>query len=182
MVEESLRDQARRLDVADRLHLIDPVPHYEVTGVVAGATVSLILIQNICLSYYFCFPNKLLESLLGGLPVMVSRLVELERVVGETGAGLVVDETDPKAIADGIRSIVDNREDYVPDSETIDFIRCKYGWDVQKQGLLELYDELAPGASKAFEFAEAAVDRKDPAQAVDALTVYSKRKALKPLS
>jgi len=143
-VAEALRALAADLGVADRVHFVDSVPHYEVPGFVASADVSLILVQNICLSYYMCFPNKLLESLLAKLPVVAGRLIELERVVGETGAGVIVDETDPAAIAQGIREVVDNRGHYSPDREMLDFIRQKYGWDTQRRRLATLYESLRP--------------------------------------
>lgn len=143
-IAEALRVLAADLDVTDRIHFVDPVPHYEVLGFVASADVSLILVQNICLSYYMCFPNKLLESLLAGLPVVAGRLIELERVVGETGAGVIIDETDPVAIAQGIREVVANRDRYSPDSEVLDFIRRKYGWDTQRSRLVALYESLRP--------------------------------------
>lgn len=146
-VGEALRVLAADLGVADRLHFVEPVPHYEVVGFVASADVSLILVQNICLSYYMCFPNKLLESLLARLPVVAGRLVELERVVGETGAGVVVDETDPAAIAQGIREVVANRDRYRPDEKTLDFVRRKYGWDAQQGHLATLYESLRPEVS-----------------------------------
>lgn len=149
-VAEALRGLAADLGVTDRVHFVDPVPHYEVLGFVASADVSLILVQNICLSYYMCFPNKLLESLFAKLPVVAGRLIELERVVGETGAGVIIDETDPAAIAQGIRDVVANRDRYEPDRETLDFIREKYGWETQRGRLASLYERFRPeGASVA---------------------------------
>ncbi|GAB4352667.1 MAG: hypothetical protein Kow00114_01390 [Kiloniellaceae bacterium] len=148
-VGEALRVLAADLGVAERLHFVEPVPHYQVVGFVASADVSLILVQNICLSYYMCFPNKLLESLLARLPVVAGRLVELERVVGETGAGVIVDENDPAAIAQGIREVVANRDRYRPDQKTLDFIRRKYGWDTQRDRLAALYESLRPAGEAA---------------------------------
>ncbi|MCG8448561.1 MAG: glycosyltransferase family 4 protein, partial [Pirellulales bacterium] len=136
--EESILREARQLGVEDRLHLVDPVPHDEVTSFVRSSDVSLITIQDVCLSYRFCFPNKLLESLLTGLPIVVSRLVELERIVEMTGAGVVVDETDPVDIARGIRQILGDRDKYVPSREVVKKLKNTYSLEVQMDRLAQL--------------------------------------------
>jgi len=141
-VAEALVREAANLGVSDRFHLVDPVPHEGVTGFIRSADVSLILIQDTCLSYRFCFPNKLLESLLAGVPVLTAKLVELERIVEKTSAGLAVNQTDPAAIAAGAMTIAGNRASYAPGPETIDFIRRTYAWEQQKTTLFKLYEGL----------------------------------------
>ncbi|MEZ5934508.1 MAG: glycosyltransferase [Alphaproteobacteria bacterium] len=142
--ERQLGDLAEALRVRDRLHLVDPVPPGRLRRYIASADVSLVLIQNICLSYRYCFPNKLLLSLFAGLPVVAARLVELERMIERTGAGLVVDETDPKAIADAIAAILAAPDRYRPDSDVIRSLEESHGWAAQKTRLLACYDKLAP--------------------------------------
>ena len=141
-VEKTILADAERLGIRDRLHLIDPVPHDEVTSFVRTGDISLIAIQDVCLSYRFCFPNKLLESLLSSLPVVVSGLVELERMIDRTHAGVVVDETDPADIARGIMEVIDNRERYRMSPEAIAKLKDEYGWPAQTAKLLSLYESL----------------------------------------
>jgi glycosyltransferase involved in cell wall biosynthesis len=135
---------ASRLGIADRVHLVDPVPSREVPEFVAGADCSVIAIQNVCLSYYFCFPNKLLESVTSGLPVAVARLVELERFIARFPVGVTMDEKDPADIARAIGEVIAQPQRYRPDAATIAQIRAEYGWAVQQRRLLELYERLQP--------------------------------------
>jgi len=142
--EELIVGEAEELGVRSRLHLVDPVPHDQVTSFVRSADVSLVTIQDVCLSYRFCFPNKLLESLLTSLPIVVARLVELEQIVEMTGAGVVVDETDPVDIARGINQIIADRKAYVPTPDVIRNLKATYSLEVQMGKLMNLYDRLAP--------------------------------------
>ncbi len=141
-VEAEVLRIADELGVRDRFHLIDPVPHDEVTSFVRTADVSLVTVQNVCLSYKYCFPNKLLESLLSGVPVVVARLDELERMVALTGGGVVVDETDPVAIAAGIDEIVRNRARYVLSADVTEFLRQTYSWEFQIEKLKAFYERM----------------------------------------
>ena len=140
--EQEMVALAETLGVRDRLHLVDPVPPERLGQYIASADVSLVLLQNTCLSHLFCFPNKLLLSLLAGLPIVVSRLVELERIVSMTGAGLVADETQPKAIAEAITRILTERERYRPSRALIQSLDASHGWLVQKERLLVCYHWL----------------------------------------
>ncbi len=139
VTEQEIRDTAKALNIADRVHLVDPVPSRQVARFVAVADCSVIAIQNVCLSYYFCFPNKLLESSITGVPVAVARLIELERFVDKYGVGVVMDETDPVAIAAAIRKILADPGRYKPSAETLRDIRTTFGWPTQQRRLAELY-------------------------------------------
>lgn len=129
--------------VLDRLHLVDPVPFNEVTSFVRTADVSLALIQDACLSYRYSFPNKLLESLFAGLPVVASALPEYERLIARTGAGIAVDQADPRDIARGVRTILCDRAAYTPSPEVLEDLRAHFGWGSQAKRLLELYEKVA---------------------------------------
>ena len=52
-------------------------------------------------------PNKLFEAMAAGVPVVASDLPGMAPIVREIGAGLLVDPTDPAAIAAACRRILD---------------------------------------------------------------------------
>lgn len=79
-----------------RIHFQPPVPPDEVIAYACGADVGLSLIEDTCLSYRFCLPNKLFESLLSGLPVLASNLPDQAKIVTDHEAGWV---TEPNAAA-----------------------------------------------------------------------------------
>jgi glycosyltransferase involved in cell wall biosynthesis len=134
---------AERLNISSRVHLVDPVPSREVAAYIGSADCSLIAIQNVCLSYYFCFPNKLLESVMGGVPVAAARLPELERFLGRFRVGVLMDETQHISIAAAIRELLLKRAHFQPDMQTLDAIRTEYGWPAQQEKLKALYGTLS---------------------------------------
>ena len=125
--------------VAERLHFVHPVPSEEVVGFLEDADASVIPIQNVCLSYAFCFPNKLLESVFAGVPVAVSDLVELRRFVTEHNVGVVMDERTAATIALALRELLDRRCEYAPSRAKVAELQRRYGWAVQEQRLQHLY-------------------------------------------
>ncbi len=134
---------ADRLEVGDRLHFVPPVTHDQVTSFIRSADLSLILIQDVCLSYRFAFPNKLLESLLAGIPVVAARLPEISRIVEKSGAGVLTDQTDPEAIASSMQDVMRDRDRYVPNEAVREDLKRTYSLEVQNQRLVDLYDRVA---------------------------------------
>lgn len=140
--ERELLDLAASLGVSDRLHLLEAVAPHELIPFIRTADCSVMAIQNVCLSYYYCFPNKLLESVYAGLPVAVADLVELRRFVTENGVGVVMDERDPLSVARAVCTLVTDSRSYRPSPEQVAEIADRYGWPRQEEHLVALYDGL----------------------------------------
>jgi glycosyltransferase involved in cell wall biosynthesis len=145
VTENGMRRVAEANGVSDRVHFVDPVPSASVVSFIADADASVIPIQNVCLSYAFSFPNKLLESVFAGVPVAAANLVEIRKFLEAHPVGLLMDETDPHAIAAALRELIARREDFAPDEMELQRIDADYGWDVQQARLFALYERLAGG-------------------------------------
>ncbi len=85
--------------LCSRLHYLPAVPPDQVLDYAAGADIGVSLIQDTCLSYRYCLPNKLFESVIAGLPVLVSDLPDQRRFVEEYRAGWVCEPDIPSIIA-----------------------------------------------------------------------------------
>lgn len=142
VTEELLKRLADQFGVAARLHLVDPVPGNEVVPFIQSADFSVIPIQNVCLSYYYCMPNKLLESVVGGLPVAIARLKELRSFLDKFPVGIAMDENSPESIALAMQTLAKDAAKYRPTPQQISAIIAAYGWESQRAKLVSLYRGL----------------------------------------
>ena len=141
---EAALEIATKFGVDKRLHVLDPVPPGLIIPFISSADVSVLAIQNVCLSYYYCLPNKLLESAVAQLPMVVSNFPELRRFIEISGSGLVMDEKDPRDIARAIQEVYDNRHHFRLDAERLRRVEDIYGWSAQKFALREMYSRITP--------------------------------------
>ncbi len=138
---------ARSARYAERVRVVDPVPPAELLDWTASADVMLMAIQPTSLNHRYTTPNKLWEAIAAGVPVVASDLPGMASVVRETGCGVLVDPTDPAAIARGIRTILD-----LPPVERERLLeRCRaagarYSWEHEATTLFGLYGRLLDGA------------------------------------
>ncbi|WP_297562838.1 glycosyltransferase [Nitratireductor sp.] len=137
-----LLEVAAETDTLDRLHLLQPVRPDEVVSAIRGADIGICLIQDVTLSYRFALPNKLFEMSFAGIPLVVSDLPEMGRFVTENRIGQTVDQTDPVAIAEGIRQVFHRRYELGPDEARLGDMIERYSWSVQAHELSRLYSTL----------------------------------------
>lgn len=123
----------------NRIHTLDPVRPNEVINYIRGADVGLCLIEDTCLSYRYCLPNKLFESLLAGIPVLASNLPDQAEIVKKYEGGWVV-ENNLSEITKFLREVkfvdVKSRSDGL-----LDRVSC-LTWDNEAKILLKCYANL----------------------------------------
>ncbi|MDQ3870787.1 MAG: hypothetical protein M3301_04120, partial [Chloroflexota bacterium] len=142
-----LRDPLRRVAEArpGRLFVLDAVPPGELLEWTASADVSYVGQPPRTLNWRLNLPNKLFESLMAGVPVLVGEGTEHCRLVSAESVGRCCDLESPTSIARAAAEML-----RAPPRERAELrSRCrtialeKYNWERQGQGLVELYRRLA---------------------------------------
>ena len=77
------------------VHFQPAVPYEQVLDYTGDADVGLVSVKPVCLSYLYCLPNKLFESIQAGIPVLVNDLPDCVALVDEFGIGARVANDTP---------------------------------------------------------------------------------------
>ena len=135
-LEPELRRLAAEPESAGRVHVLPPVPPEELLPWVASADVGVMPNQPRTLNERLSTPNKLFECLAAGTPVGSSDFPERRRIVlldPDGPLGAVCDPTDPDALAEAIRSILDlpPRERAALRARVLRAAHARYTWEPQ---------------------------------------------------
>jgi glycosyltransferase involved in cell wall biosynthesis len=88
-------------------------------------------------------PNKLVECMALGLPVIFSDFPVYREVAGSIGAGIMVDPTKPEEIADAIETLVRNPDLARGMGEAgRTAVQNRFNWKAESKKLLKLYHDL----------------------------------------
>jgi len=134
-----------------RLVVLDPVPPEELVGYTVGADVSYVGQPPRTLNQRLNLANKLFESLMAGVPVVVAHGTEHCRFVSREAVGACADIDRPAAVAAALARLLD-----APAGERARLrAHCRtlaleqFTWERQQTGIVELYRRLAAGREPA---------------------------------
>jgi len=106
----------------------------------SSADFGISTIEDSCLSYRYCLPNKIFEYLMAEIPVIVSNLPEMKRVVKDNNIGVVAEDNNTKGLNEAIEEAVLLDQNEL--QKNIQRVKEIYNWEEQEKVLLEVYKEL----------------------------------------
>jgi glycosyltransferase involved in cell wall biosynthesis len=108
--DETVRWLRTQAGIYNNVHFVPAVSPDSLPYMTAQADVGLCIIEPLCLSYSLSLPNKLLEYLLSGVPVLGSDLPEFRRLITQDRGWLIEPESSQiKAFVEEL-SVADVRE------------------------------------------------------------------------
>ncbi len=128
--------------VADRAHILPPVPVHELLALTATADIGVVPLRRTEMNY-LGDTNKLFEYLMVGMPAVGSDFPELRRAildnpVGPVGA--VFDPADTESLLAALRRVADDLPVLKRRAWTV--AREHFSWDREKEKLVTLYRGL----------------------------------------
>lgn len=144
---DRLRDLARSLGVAGRVHFLPTVAGEELLAHTAQADVGVTLLEDTCENHRLALPNKVFEYLAAGVPVVASDLPELRALVLGRGVGWTTDPADPDALARTIREALAGAD---PERRVrVRHAADELSWLREREHLLGLYGTLAAAVDRS---------------------------------
>jgi len=145
-------EEASRLALGRRVHVLDAVPPSDLLAWVASADVGAVLHPGSKLNDFNKTPNKLFECLAAGTPVVASDFPLMRSFVIEDSAGalgIVCDPSNIEDVASALRSILglDPRAMESLRARCIAAAQSHLNWQAEVSRLTSLYGELVGGLS-----------------------------------
>ncbi|KZZ11328.1 hypothetical protein A3750_06470, partial [Oleiphilus sp. HI0079] len=105
-----------------------------------SADFGISFIEDSCLSYRYCLPNKMFEYFMAGLPVIVSNLPEMRKFVLETEAGFVTSQNNLQGLSEAVDLAMNCDYPKVKaNALAVSTLNC---WEVEELVLIKVYREL----------------------------------------
>ena len=105
-----------------------------------SADFGILFYENSCLNHDYCSPNKMFEYLMAEIPVIVSNLYEMKKIVNEYKIGIVAEDNSVEGLKQAIEGskALDQEEVQI----NIKNIKKIYNWEAQEKVLLNVYKSL----------------------------------------
>jgi glycosyltransferase involved in cell wall biosynthesis len=128
----------------NNIFLHDAVPYEEIIAYSSSADFGLNSVENVCLSYYYCMPNKLFEYIQAGIPIVTTNLYDCKHLVENEHIGLVIPEFTVKSVQDTVlKAMQTDTEQF---KAGLQRAANKYHWAEEEKKFVAIYNELAERA------------------------------------
>lgn len=141
--ENDYRRVAAEAGVSDRVYFLPPVGRDEVIGGMRGADCGVVMLKNLCKNFYWFYPNKFFEYMLGGLPVAVSNFPDVSAHIERERCGVTFDPESPESVAQALASLHNDRAAARAMGERgRQGVLREYNWEAANRRLLDEYAKL----------------------------------------
>lgn len=128
--------------LSDRITLLPKVPFEVLRSVTRLADLGLSLDKPTNLNHIYGLPNKIFDYLHSGVPVLVSRLVELEKIVNAYEVGGFIDNHEPAHIASRIAEMLKDPVRLETWKRNTEKIREELNWEKEGRIVVEIFEQV----------------------------------------
>lgn len=132
-----VQEVERVAETNENVYFHPEVPYEAIIQHTASADFGLLTVENICLSYYYCMPNKMFEYIQAGIPILTTNLYDCKNLITKEHIGLVIPEFTAKSFGESILKAMET--DTAQFREGLRSAASKYHWKVEEEKLIRLY-------------------------------------------
>lgn len=133
--------------LSDRITLISKIPFEQLRAITRRAHLGLSLDKPNNINHIYGLPNKIFDYLHSGVPVLVSRLVELEKIVDAYDVGDFIENHEPAHIARKIEAIGSDPARLERWKINTEKVRQELCWENEGRVVLTIFEQVASNFS-----------------------------------
>ena len=133
-----LKKKVQELKLENSVIFRDKMPYEEMMQHTHHAELGLTLDKSTNINYKLSLPNKLFDYIHAGIPILASKVVEVEKVVKKYNIGLIIKNHEPKHIAEQIKLALKSNLKTEFESNIKKAAR-ELNWEHEEQTLIEVY-------------------------------------------
>ncbi len=137
-LELQLRKRMVEQQLFDRVEFRGRTPIDELHKTTCSAWLGLSLEEDLGLSYHNALPNKIFDYILAQVPILVSDLPEMKKIINQYGVGIVVNTREPQELANMIADFIEDKEARKVIAENLDIASKELIWEKEEPKLLEI--------------------------------------------
>ena len=106
------------------------------------ADIGLLLERPLGLSFTYALPNKLFDYIHAELPIISSPLLEIKRIMDENEMGVIIENYNPKYLADTINVMLNNAEKRKVWKANMVKVKQELNWEKESDKLNKFFSDF----------------------------------------
>lgn len=138
-VFEDLKTLVSRGKLSDRVIFTGSIPFQDLPSYTAMADIGLSIEKDVSINYHFCLPNKFLDYIQAGIPVLVSPLPEMKAIVEQYHIGEFAEYHEPSYLAGKLDDIFSDPGFPGKYKENLAKAAKDLCWEKEEEKLISIY-------------------------------------------
>jgi glycosyltransferase involved in cell wall biosynthesis len=138
-----LQKLTTNLNLKEKVIFKPRMPYAEMMKHTMVCDLGLTLDKDSNINYRFSLPNKIFDYIHAGLPVLASRLPEVEAVVKGYDVGDFINSHDPSHIAERIRFMLHDQESIIRWKKNLQLASRELNWEKESEKFPDIIHELS---------------------------------------
>jgi len=141
-VFEKLKTMIIKLDLRNKVTILDKMTHQELMEYTKIADLGLSLDKGTNLNYEYSLPNKVFDYIQCNVPILATNRKEVAAIINKNKIGYITASLDPKKLANTVKLIFKDQELYSTTKNNLKIAAEKYSWENESKILTEIYSNL----------------------------------------
>lgn len=143
-IEDDLHQMVYKLNLGEKVRFLGRLPFTELHEITSKACLGLSFEEDLGKNYRYALPNKLFDYIQARIPVLVSNLPEMRRIVSNYEIGDILHYRQPDKVAKQILEIFSNHEKVDMWQEHLEKAAIELCWEEEKTKLFSIFDKALP--------------------------------------
>ncbi len=140
-VWEKLEQLVKENKLEDKVKLIKKIPKEELLNYTCNADLGISIDKDTNLNYKFSLPNKIFDYIQAEVPILASRLTEIEGIITQFNIGGFIENHEPAHIAERIGQTL-HSSDYKVWKENLKKAKKALTWEEERKVLINLVHSM----------------------------------------
>lgn len=140
---EKLKQLVTDLNVTAKVIFTGQIPFRQLHSWSLMADIGLSIEKDVSLNYHYCLPNKFLDYIQAGVPVLISPMPEMQAIVEKYNIGKIISSHDPIYLADKIDEMLENEGELAIFRENIRQAATDLCWEKEEKEFCKIFEPYA---------------------------------------
>lgn len=138
-IKLQLQEMVYELHLDKKVRFLGRLPLHDLHEITIQADLGISLEEDLGLNYRFALPNKLFDYIQAGVPVLVSNLPEMKRIVDQYQIGVIAETHQRKELAEVMKTALFDQEKRIVWKQNLPKAASELCWENEENVLNEIY-------------------------------------------
>jgi len=129
--------------LSDRVRILGQIPFEQLNSYTLSADIGLSIEKDVSLNYHYSLPNKFLDYIQAGVPVLISPLPEMKAIVEKYNIGDWIESHEPHYLADKFDRFLNDYQKQALYKSNLEIAAKELCWENEEKELMNIVKKYA---------------------------------------